>query len=121
MLGVEALLLLLPAFVSLLYRETDGIYFLIPAAILAVVYLFTGVRKPKNPEIYGKEGMVIVASAWILWSMFGALPFTLSGSIPNYIDALFETISGFTTTGSTVLTDVEELPQIGRASCRERV
>ena len=95
MLGVEALLLLLPAFVSLLYRETDGIYFLIPAAILAVVYLFTGVRKPKNPEIYGKEGMVIVASAWILWSMFGALPFTLSGSIPNYIDALFETISGF--------------------------
>ena len=111
MLGVEALLLLLPAFVSLLYRETDGIYFLIPAAILAVVYLFTGVRKPKNPEIYGKEGMVIVASAWILWSMFGALPFTLSGSIPNYIDALFETISGFTTTGSTVLTDVEALPQ----------
>ena len=96
MLGVEALLLLLPAFVSLLYRETDGIYFLIPAAILAV---------------YGKEGMVIVASAWILWSMFGALPFTLSGSIPNYIDALFETISGFTTTGSTVLTDVEALPQ----------
>ena len=111
MLGVEALLLLLPAFVSLLYRETDGIYFLVPAAILAVVYLFTGVRKPKNPEIYGKEGMVIVASAWILWSMFGALPFTLSGSIPNYIDALFETISGFTTTGSTVLTDVEALPQ----------
>mgnify|MGYP002225171395 CR=1 FL=1 len=55
--------------------------------------------------------MVIVASAWILWSMFGALPFTLSGSIPNYIDALFETISGFTTTGSTVLTDVEALPQ----------
>ena len=111
MLGVEALLLLLPAFVSLLYRETDGIYFLVPAAILAVVYLFTGVRKPRNPEIYGKEGMVIVASAWILWSMFGALPFTLSGSIPNYIDALFETISGFTTTGSTVLTDVEALPQ----------
>lgn len=111
MVGVEALLLLLPAFVSLIYREADGLYFLIPAAVLAVVYLLTGVRKPKNSEIYGKEGMVIVASAWILWSMFGALPFTLSGSIPNYIDALFETVSGFTTTGSTILTDVEALPQ----------
>ena len=111
MLGVEALLLLLPAFVSLLYRETEGIYFLIPAAVLTVIYLLAGRKKPKQAEIYGKEGMVVVASAWILWSMFGALPFTLSGCIPNYIDALFETVSGFTTTGSTILTDVEALPQ----------
>ena len=103
MLGVEALLLLLPAFVSLLYRETEGIYFLIPAAVLTVIYLLAGRKKPKQAEIYGKEGMVVVASAWILWSMFGALPFTLSGCIPNYIDALFETVSGFTTTGSTIL------------------
>ena len=55
--------------------------------------------------------MVIVASAWILWSLFGALPFTLSGSIPSYLDAFFETVSGFTTTGSSILTDVEALPQ----------
>ena len=74
MLGVEALLLLLPAFVSLLYRETEGIYFLIPAAVLTVIYLLAGRKKPKQAEIYGKEGMVVVASAWILWSMFGALP-----------------------------------------------
>ena len=111
MLGVEAVLLLLPAFVSLVYREFSGIYFLIPAGIIGVVYLLFGVKKPENRNIYGKEGMVIVASAWILWSLFGALPFSLSGSIPYYLDAFFETVSGFTTTGSTILTDIESLPQ----------
>lgn len=68
-------------------------------------------KKPEKRTIYGKEGMVIVASAWILWSLFGALPFTISGSIPSYLDAFFETVSGFTTTGSSILTDVEALPQ----------
>lgn len=111
MLGVEAVLLLLPAFVSLVYREFSGIYFLIPAGIIGVVYLLFGVKKPENRNIYGKEGMVIVASAWILWSLFGSLPFSLSGSIPYYLDAFFETVSGFTTTGSTILTDIESLPQ----------
>lgn len=70
-----------------------------------------GMKKPEKRTIYGKEGMVIVASAWILWSLFGALPFTISGSIPSYLDAFFETVSGFTTTGSSILTDVEALPQ----------
>lgn len=111
MLGVEGLLLLLPAFVGLIYREKSAVYFLIPAGILGVLYLLTGTRKPENRRIYGKDGMVIVASAWILWSLFGALPFVLSGCIPNYIDAFFETVSGFTTTGSTILKDVETLPQ----------
>ena len=103
--------MLLPALVSLVYREFSGIYFLIPAGIIGVVYLLFGVKKPENRNIYGKEGMVIVASAWILWSLFGALPFSLSGSIPYYLDAFFETVSGFTTTGSTILTDIESLPQ----------
>ena len=111
MLGVEAILLLLPALVSLIYREFSGVYFLIPSGILIVIYLLVGMKKPENRTIYGKEGMVIVASAWILWSLFGALPFTLSGSIPSYLDAFFETVSGFTTTGSSILTDVEALPQ----------
>ncbi|HIW82902.1 MAG TPA: TrkH family potassium uptake protein [Candidatus Dorea gallistercoris] len=111
MLGVEALLLLLPAFVGLIYQERSGIYFLITAGILAVLFLLTGIKKPENRRIYGKEGMVIVAVVWILWSLFGALPFTLSGSIPSYIDAFFETVSGFTTTGSTILKDLEALPQ----------
>ncbi len=111
MLGVEALLLLLPAFVGLIYQEKSGISFLITAGILAVIFLLAGIRKPKNKKIYGKDGMLIVALVWLLWSLFGALPFTISGSIPSYIDAFFETVSGFTTTGSTILTDVEALPQ----------
>ena len=111
MLGVEAILLLLPALVSLIYGEFSGVYFLIPSGILIVIYLLVGMKKPEKRTIYGKEGMVIVASAWILWSLFGALPFTLSGSIPSYLDAVFETVSGFTTTGSSILTDVEALPQ----------
>ena len=111
MLGVEAILLLLPALVSLIYGEFSGVYFLIPSGILIVIYLLVGMKKPEKRTIYGKEGMVIVASAWILWSLFGALPFTISGSIPSYLDAFFETLSGFTTTGSSILTDVEALPQ----------
>ncbi len=111
MLGVEAILLLIPAFVGVLYGEHEGISFLIPSGILLFVYLFTGRKKPEKTKIYQKEGLVIVALAWILWSLFGALPFTISGEIPFYIDALFETISGFTTTGSSVLPDVEVLSQ----------
>ena len=110
MLGVEAVLLLLPALVSAVYQEISGIYFLIPVAILVVIYLLNGVKKPEKSNIYGKEGMIIVALAWILWSLFGALPFTLSGYIPNYVDAFFETVSGFTTTGSSIMRDVEILP-----------
>ena len=111
MLGVEALLLLVPAFVGALYDEREGIAFLIPSAILLLFFLIAGLRKPEKTKIYGKEGLIIVASAWILWSLFGALPFTISGEIPNYVDALFETISGFTTTGSSILPDVEALSQ----------
>lgn len=111
MLGVEALLLLIPAFVGVLYGEHEGFAFLIPSVILFFVYLLTGRKKPEKTKIYQKEGLVIVAMAWILWSVFGALPFTISGEIPLYIDALFETISGFTTTGSSILPDVEKLSQ----------
>ena len=89
MLGVEAVLLLLPALVSLIYREFSGVFFLVPAGIAGVIFLLMGMKKPENRNIYGKEGMIIVASAWILWSVFGALPFSLSGSIPNYLDAFF--------------------------------
>ena len=112
MLGVEALLLLLPAFVGLLYgEEKEALSFVIPAVILTCIFVIAGRQRPEGQVIYGKEGMVVVASAWITWSLFGALPFTLSGSIPNFVDAFFETVSGFTTTGSSVLRDVEALPQ----------
>lgn len=109
MLGVEAILLLIPALVGLIYGEKEGMFFLIPAVILVFFYLVAGRKKPEKTTIYGRDGMVIVALAWILWSVFGALPFFLSGEIPNYIDALFETVSGFTTTGSSILTDIEKL------------
>lgn len=109
---MEALLLLLPAFVGVLHGEgRETISFLIPAAILGCVFVIVGWKKPEKGTIYGKEGMIIVASAWILWSMFGALPFVISGCIPNYIDALFETVSGFTTTGSSILRNAEFLPK----------
>ncbi len=66
--------------------------------------------KEKNKRLYAREGFVIVALSWVLVSAFGAIPFTLSGEIPSYIDALFETISGFTTTGATILNDIESVP-----------
>lgn len=110
MLGVEALVLCIPAAVSLIYGETsDMAAFGITSAVLCVFFLLFGRKKPENGRIYGKDGLVIVAAAWILWPVFGALPFYLSREIPSYVDALFETVSGFTTTGSTILTDIEAL------------
>lgn len=110
MLGVEALVLLLPAFVGVLYGEPIEA-FILTGAILSVFFLLFGLRKPDDSTIYGKEGFIIIACGWILWSIFGALPFYFSEAIPLYVDALFETVSGFTTTGSTILTDIEALPK----------
>lgn len=109
MFGVEAVVLLLPAFVSLLYRESNGYTFLLTSGILLVIYIVLGRKKPENTTIYSKDGLVIVAAAWVLWSLFGALPFYISGCIPNYVDAFFETVSGFTATGSTVITDISKV------------
>ena len=93
-MGVEAMLLLLPVIVGAIYGEKNEIIaFLIPITVLGLVYLIFGRKKPEDSMIYGKDGMIIVASAWILWSLFGALPFTISGAIPFYIDAFFEMVS----------------------------
>ena len=110
MLGVEAALLLVPVLVAVIYQEKCGIVFLIPIVILCLLFWVVGRKRPEHGQIYGKEGMVIVALAWILWSLFGAMPFTLSGYIPSYVDAFFEIVSGFTTTGSSIIPDVEVLP-----------
>lgn len=104
----EAALLMLPAVTALLYQESPG-PFLVPAMILVVVGLALGVRRPQRTAIFARDGFAVVALAWILLSAFGALPFVLSGDIPHYVDAFFETVSGFTTTGATVLTEVESL------------
>ena len=111
MLGVEGAVLLIPAFVAFLYGESDVIQFLIVSAVLGAIFFIFGRKRPENKVIYAKEGLVIVGLAWILWSLFGALPLVLTGSIPSYVDAFFETVSGFTTTGSTILTDIEALPK----------
>lgn len=111
MLGVEGAVLLIPAFVAFLYGESDVIQFLIVSAVLGAIFFIFERKRPENKVIYAKEGLVIVGLAWILWSLFGALPFVLTGSIPSYVDAFFETVSGFTTTGSTILTDIEALPK----------
>lgn len=111
MLGVEGVLLLIPALVALIYKEESALHFIVVSGALFIIFFLTGRKKPENKRIYKKEGLLIVGSAWILWSIFGALPFFLSGSIPGYLDAFFETVSGFTTTGSTILTDIEALPR----------
>ncbi len=107
---VEAALLLLPALVSLIYLEKSGLSFLITAALsLTVGLAFILLFKPKSRMIYAKEGFAIVAYAWLLMSAIGALPFVIGGAIPSYVDAFFETVSGFTTTGASILTNVEAL------------
>lgn len=111
MLGVEAILLLLPALVGVIYQEPSTKYFLITSVILVLIYLLIGRKKPEVTTIYAKEGLVVVSMAWILWSVFGTLPFYMSGSIPSFVDAFFETVSGFTTTGSSILTNIESLPK----------
>lgn len=106
----EAALLLLPAIVSLIYLEECLWSFLITIGIaLAFGLVLKFTSNPGNKVIYAKEGFVIVTYAWVIMSAIGALPFFLSGEIPNYIDAFFETVSGFTTTGASILTDVEAM------------
>lgn len=109
MLGVESLFLLLPALTAILYREHVVLSYLGTALIcLALAALFCH-KKPANTRFYAREGFVTVALCWIVLALTGALPFMFSGEIPFFVDALFETISGFTTTGATILSDVEAL------------
>ena len=107
---IEAVLMLFPMGCAAIYGEWNIILaFLWPALILLALGLVTSLRTPKNTKIYARDGLAIVALVWVLMSVFGALPFVISGEIPSFVDALFETVSGFTTTGSTILTDVEAL------------
>lgn len=110
-LNIESMCLLLPLICAICYGEPYVILF----AICIVACLAVGISltrfKPKNNAIYAKEGYIIVALSWIVVSFFGTLPFFFSGCIPNFVDALFETVSGFTTTGASILSDVEALPK----------
>ena len=110
-LNIEAALMLPSVIVGVIYRENAFWSLLIGAALCLAVGGTAIFRKPKNTSIYSREGFVIVAFSWIALSIFGAFPFVFSGAIPNYVDALFETVSGFTTTGSSILPEVEPLPK----------
>ncbi len=95
---------------SLIYREHEGLYFLGTGAVCALLgFLALKIKKPKNMVLYQKAGFAATALSWIVMSLAGCMPFWLSGEIPSFINAFFETVSGFTTTGSTVLVDVESL------------
>ena len=110
LLILEAALMVLPALVSLCYGEHSILSFAMTIVVALVLgFALTLLCKPKDKVIFAREGFVIVALAWILISAVGALPFVISGEIPSYVDAFFETVSGFTTTGSSILTDVESL------------
>lgn len=112
MLLLEAILMLLPAMVSLYYKENDQMtVFFIVALITAIVGVPGVVLKPADKQLRARDGIAIAALAWIIFPLFGALPFYISGAIPSFCDALFESISGFTTTGSTILTDIEAMPR----------
>lgn len=112
-LWVEAGLMLLPLAVALIYRE--GLVtvraFLLTMLILGFAGALIGAHRPTTGNLYTKEGLIITALSWIALSAFGALPFMLSGIIPGFIDAFFESTAGFTTTGSSVLLDIEVLPR----------
>lgn len=105
----EAGFMLLPLTCSLVYRDGCAAAFLIPILALAALGSVGILRKPKDQTIFAREGFIIVAGAWIIVSAFGSLPFMISGYIPSFIDAFFETVSGFTTTGASILRDVEAL------------
>lgn len=110
-LYIEAGFLLLPIIVSFIYREnySNVLSFLVTIFLLLLSGYLLGYKSDASGAFYEKEGFIIVSLSWILLSAFGALPFVFSGSIPNFIDAFFETSSGFTTTGASILTNVEEV------------
>ncbi|MCH5251769.1 MAG: TrkH family potassium uptake protein [Lachnospiraceae bacterium] len=108
-LKTEAILLLLPCVVAGFYGETEGLSYLIAALLCGIFGFLICFRKPKNTVFYLKEGCVATSLGWIFLSFFGCLPFLFTGEIPSFTDALFETVSGFTTTGASILSDVEAL------------
>lgn len=108
-LEFQAIFLLLPTLVGVIYREEACLSYLITAAVCFFVGFVGKRRKPESNVFYAREGFVTVSLCWIVLSVTGAVPFVLSGEIPSFTNALFETISGLTTTGSSILSDVEAL------------
>lgn len=106
---MEATLMLFPFICSIVYREKVGIYFLFVAIFMAVIGALLSKIFTSDIRFYSAEGFITASLGWVVLSLFGSLPFFLSKEIPSFVDALFETISGFSTTGATILTDVTKL------------
>lgn len=92
--------MLLPGIVAIIYREQEGWWFLLSALIIGIIGLLLTRKKPENKNFYAREGMVVVALGWVGISILGAVPYVATGSIPNVVNALFESVSGFSTTGA---------------------
>lgn len=108
----EALFFVVPILTALYFGEMQTLYaFAITAGICIVIATPFIIKKPKNSELFAKDGFVIVSLSWILLSAFGALPLVISGYVPNFIDAFFEMSSGFTTTGSSIIPAIEDMPK----------
>lgn len=108
-LKMEGAFMLLPCLTALIYKEQQGFIYLAVAMVCVLLGQLMSFRKPKSTVFYLKEGCVATSLSWILMSIFGCLPFIFTGEIPSFTDALFETISGFTTTGASILSEVESL------------
>ena len=106
---VEGILMIPSLVVSVIYGESAFAAFLIPIVLSVAAGTLLTIKKPSNPDIFAKEGFVTVGLSWIVLSLIGALPFVIDGCIPSFVDAFFETVSGFTTTGASILTEVESL------------
>lgn len=109
MLKFESAFLMLPVVVGFIYNENASLSYLGVAVLCLISGLLLTHKRPTSSNLYTREGFVTVALSWMVMSIFGAMPFVLAGDIPSYVNALFETISGFTTTGASILTDVEAL------------
>ena len=107
-MGLEAVLMVPSMITALCYGESL-LWYAETAAIAAVLAVLLNLPRVKSHDMYAREGFVSVALAWVLMSAVGALPFVFSGEIPSYVDAFFEIVSGFTTTGATIITDVESM------------
>lgn len=107
----EAIFMLVPIAAAFCFGEQQAWYFIAVAAFCAVAGRLLTFKKRKNTTLYSRDGFMVVAISWIVLSVFGALPFFISGCIPSFVDALFEAVSGFTTTGASILSDVEALPK----------
>ena len=108
---IEAICMIMPLICAMVYRETEALSFAYTILGTAIIG-FTLTKLPiKTKSMYAKEGLIIVALSWIVMSLAGSVPFVISGYIPSFTDALFETVSGFTTTGASILTNVEALPK----------